>query len=312
MPLISIIVPVYNVEKYLTRCLESIINQTYKTLQIILVDDGSTDRSGLLCDQYAQRDNRIEVIHKKNGGLSDARNAGLDCARGEFIGFVDSDDYIIVDMYEALYDAMQRYDADVACCGRIDIFEAGEARYTKRFLLSKEQYFGQKEAIRELCTAKTMDFASWDKLYRAKLYDGLRFPKHKVSEDIPVIYEIFKNSTGIVHIGRAKYCYCHRDDSITGKGFYPRRMDTLIFTQNVYQNMQITFPDLIKEREILYYRAVAGMWRNVKKSGRYKKIERKLRRRILRFWFSFMSNPYTGSEERKKICRELVTAIING
>ena len=114
MELISIIVPVYNVEKYIRRCINSILNQTYQYLEIILVDDGSTDNSGLICDKYAHMDNRITVIHKKNGGLSSARNTGIDIAKGAYIGFIDSDDWIAPETYEVLYRNLVHYDADVS------------------------------------------------------------------------------------------------------------------------------------------------------------------------------------------------------
>lgn len=114
--LISIIVPVYKVENYLSKCLDSMICQTYKNIEIILVDDGSPDNSGKICDDYAKKDSRIKVIHKENGGLSDARNAGLKIATGKYIGFVDSDDYISVEMYEKLYNQAKKEDADIACC----------------------------------------------------------------------------------------------------------------------------------------------------------------------------------------------------
>ena len=112
--MISIIVPVYNVDKYIERCIQSIINQTYKNLEIILIDDGSTDKSGAICDKYSKIDNRINVIHKKNGGLSEARNVGLDIARGDYIGFVDSDDYIHPQMYELLYKNLIGTSADIS------------------------------------------------------------------------------------------------------------------------------------------------------------------------------------------------------
>ena len=137
-PLISVIVPVYDVQKYVRKSVESILQQTYKNLEIILVDDGSTDESGNICDMLACSDNRVTVIHKKNGGLSDARNAGLDRATGELIGFVDSDDYIEKNMYEVLEERMRINEADISCCGR---YVVQESDGTKNLLRYASTYF---------------------------------------------------------------------------------------------------------------------------------------------------------------------------
>ncbi|HEL7541574.1 TPA: glycosyltransferase, partial [Enterococcus faecalis] len=126
MPKISIIVPVYNVEKYLEKCVRSILAQTFTDFELILVDDGSPDSSGAMCDQFAEQDERVKVIHKENGGLSDARNAGIEIATGEYLGFVDSDDYIADDMYELLYTNIVKEDADLSICGIYDVYEGKE------------------------------------------------------------------------------------------------------------------------------------------------------------------------------------------
>lgn len=124
-PLISVIVPIYNVEKYLARCVDSIVNQTYKNLEIILVDDGSPDRCPKMCDDYAEKDSRIKVVHKKNGGLSDARNAGMAVATGEYISFIDSDDYVSDDFFECLLDVMNKENSDIAECSVVKLYEDG-------------------------------------------------------------------------------------------------------------------------------------------------------------------------------------------
>ena len=152
---ISVIVPVYNVEQYLERCVDSIINQTYKNLEILLVNDGSTDNSGQLCDELAKKDDRIRVIHKENGGLSDARNVGIDEAEAELIGFIDSDDYIDEDMYETLYRQLRESNADLSMCGHYDVFhqipekqvphhDAVIADMENSYLKYKGEYYGRK------------------------------------------------------------------------------------------------------------------------------------------------------------------------
>ena len=160
-PLISIIVPVYDVEPYLRKCIDSILIQSYRDLEIILVDDGSPDNCGAICDEYAEKDKRIKVIHKKNGGLSDARNAGLDIATGEYIGFVDSDDWVMPDMYEYLYKAVKEYDADMSVCGYYDYW--GKT-ISGRYCQDIQVYKGQ-EGIKALLDLKFGNYV-WNKLYK--------------------------------------------------------------------------------------------------------------------------------------------------
>ena len=172
-PLISVIVPVYNVQKYVKKSVESILQQTYKNLEIILVDDGSTDESGDICDMLACSDNRVTVIHKKNGGLSDARNAGLDRATGEFVGFVDSDDYIEKNMYEVLEERLNINGADISCCGRYVVQES-DGRKTSYFTSAGEEVLSPCQAIGKLLIWDGCDSAAWDKLYKAELFRNHR------------------------------------------------------------------------------------------------------------------------------------------
>lgn len=215
-PLISVIVPIYNVEKYLDRCVKSIINQTYRNLEILLIDDGSPDESPRMADVWRLKDNRIQVFHKSNGGLSDARNYGLDRITGDYVAFVDSDDYIEPDMYKILVEAIQRNNCELACCGRfytklsIDI----PSRY-----LENEQVFSNVEAIRELLNNGCIEEAAWDKLYNAKLWDNIRFPWGEINEDIVVMPKILSKCSRIVHVGKAFYHYCYNGSSITNSGY---------------------------------------------------------------------------------------------
>lgn len=191
-PLLSVIVPVYNVEKYLNKCIESIVNQTYKNLEIILVDDGSPDNCHLICDDWAQRDGRIKVIHKKNAGVSSARNAGLDEARGSFIGFVDGDDIIYEDFYETLLAEAIKNDADISACAFSYLNDSyGKYKESECYIKSKKLYDSQ-ELLNEYfdsCKGEWVSFCN--KIIKASLFDGLRFPKGRVFEDwtlAPMIY----------------------------------------------------------------------------------------------------------------------------
>ena len=192
--MISVIVPVYNVERYIRQCVESILEQTYADLEIILVDDGSTDGSGSICDEYKLKDNRVVVIHKCNGGLSEARNAGLDIARGEYIGFVDSDDYIEPDMYEVLYKNCERYAADLAAARFVKFNTQGEVR--KNFTENIE-VFSREEMLRLFIVGDRryeITMSVWDRLYKRELISDLRFPVGKCYEDIVFSTKVIEKS----------------------------------------------------------------------------------------------------------------------
>lgn len=215
---ISVIVPVYNVEKYLKKCIESIINQTYKNLEIILVDDGSPDKCGDICDQYASNDNRIKVIHKKNGGLSDARNAGLDISTGEFITFVDSDDTISFDLYEKEIKIMNE-------CG-CDIVETSVTSvYLDKCLVpdyKETEIIDGAEAMTRYLKSdgnKIPRTAVWSKLFRRKIWGDLRFPVGKIHEDYMLTVITFKrcNKYGIIYEGLYHHLYDNPTSIVNSK-----------------------------------------------------------------------------------------------
>ena len=187
--LLSIIVPVYKVESYLPRCVDSILAQTVSDLELILVDDGSPDRCGAICDEYAARDSRVRVIHKENGGLSSARNAGIDIARGQWLGFVDSDDYITPDCYEKLLSCARRRNVKLVCAGRWDVSEK-TVEMTPGLCPEKEETVSGMELARRIFTWDHLDSAAWDKLYRAELFSDIRYPLGRVNEDTPVTYRL--------------------------------------------------------------------------------------------------------------------------
>lgn len=211
--LISIIVPVYNVDKYLSKCLDSIINQTYKNLEIILVDDGSTDASSKICDEYAESDERITVIHKKNAGLSSARNAGLDIAKGDYIGFVDSDDYIDAYMYENLYAAAIKNNVKLVICGHF--VEKDDKISIEISPIDEERLYDKNEALELLLDDKNIKNYAWDKLYKSCLFENVRYPEGKNYEDIYTTYLLFDKCEQICYIPHYSYYYQLRNDSIS-------------------------------------------------------------------------------------------------
>jgi len=252
--LISVIIPVYKVEKYLEKCVLSVINQTYKNIEIILVDDGSPDCSGQMCDKFADMDEQIKVIHKENGGLSDARNAGLEVARGEYIGFIDSDDWIEADMYESLLSALIETQSDIAiCCINV-------VRKDRNFPqnIGHTRIFNGEKALYELINDSVINNYVVNRLYKAELFREVRFPKGRVFEDVLTMYRIFENISKAVYINKIGYNYLRREDSILGTCPAKLDIDFLIAHQERFMVLEGTHPEL---RCLLLKKYVEALWR---------------------------------------------------
>ncbi len=227
--MISVIIPVYNVEQYLYDCLISVIDQSYFDIEIILVDDGSTDNSGEICNIFASRDERIKVIHKENGGLSSARNAGLDIARGKFIIFVDSDDYLNRDMIEKLYGALELSKAEIACCDYTTLKFNDE-------ISDNIEVLKQRDAISRLFDDDGFKCFAWNKIYKRSLFSNIRYPEGKLFEDITTTYQLFKKVNKIVYIKEKLYYYRQRENSITKTNFNKRNRDLIDAIEFVYDD----------------------------------------------------------------------------
>jgi len=226
MDKISIIVPVYNVEKFLRECLDSIINQTYKNIEVICVDDGSTDDSGIICDEYAMKYSNIKVIHKINGGLSDARNVGIKVSTGEYLAFVDSDDVIYLDFIKILYTMCVNNNCDIAECDYQmfedeKIFDYSEENFNQYICSSKEMQ------ERLYCENSVRTITTWNKLYKRFLFDDIEFPVGKIHEDQYVIYKILYNANNIAVTDSKMYFYRFNPDSITKRKFSINRYDII-------------------------------------------------------------------------------------
>lgn len=261
-PLISVIVPVYNVEKYLKKCVDSITSQTYKNLEILLVDDGSTDSSGQICNEFEKNDARIKVIHKKNGGLSDARNAGLDRAKGQYYAFIDSDDYIQDNTIEIMLNAIKKNKSEIAVCNMIRFLEEGE---TLQFYCPTDHevlYQGKQRY-------KTLNQPSvCNKLFEAKLFEGIRFPKGKYYEDTFVYHEVLYRANNIVLTGTDSYWYLSREDSIVGQPQYTERY--FDFIEAVYKRADFLLKHDVqpyaKEACLSLYAAIANAESNIEEN----------------------------------------------
>ena len=226
-PLISIIIPCYNVEEYLPKCINSIINQTYRNLEIILVDDGSSDSCGQICDEYAAKDARIKVIHKENGGQSDARNVAIDIAKGEYITFVDSDDYVTGDYVEVLYSLIEKYGCKVSAALHQTFSEGEEPDLSRDANLEICQPV--MKAIEDMLYQKWYDTAPWAKMYHRSLFGtDIRYPKVIIFEDLATTYLLFAKAESVAFSNKKIYCYLLRSNSSEGATFTPFKMDSAL------------------------------------------------------------------------------------
>ena len=242
MELISVIVPVFKVDPYLDRCVESIVNQTYRNLEIILVDDGSPDSCGAMCDAWAEKDRRIKVIHKKNGGLSDARNAGLDIATGTLIGFVDSDDFIRSDMYLLLMERLMEDGSDIAACGVEMVFEDGTP--SRMLTPSGKCVLSTEAAMIAVIEESWLKQPVWNKLYRTELIRDIPFPVGKYHEDVFWTYKAVGSAKQVSVFDTPCYYYCQRSGSIMGESYSLRRLDILPAKRQRLEYLKENFPVL--------------------------------------------------------------------
>lgn len=239
--LITVILPVYNVSQYLHRCIKSVISQTYKNIEIILVDDGSTDNSGSICDEYKDIDHRIKVIHKVNGGLSDARNAGIEIATGEYLTFIDSDDYIDEDYVKYLYGLVKEGQTLMSICSHTVVYDNGT-------VLKKEtgerQKLESKTVLDRILYDEDIDLSAWAKLYHKSLFKDIRFPVGRLFEDAATTYK-FIDKSGYVMIGsQSKYYYMIRSNSISTVGFSRKKIDLITSTKEMCDYCENKYPEL--------------------------------------------------------------------
>ncbi len=253
--LISVIVPVYNVEEYLSRCVDSILAQTYRNLEVILVDDGTKDASDKICDDYAAKDPRVRVIHKQNGGLSSARNAGIDIARGEYLGFVDSDDWIEPGMYEHMLALAKKYDARLVCAGRYDISSrTGEKKVG--LCPQKEEVISGMELLGRTFTWDGCDSAAWDKLYHRSLFETIRYPLGQYSEDVAMFYKLAEMVERAAMCNRPFYNYFHRPGSITTAKLTEKTFHYPNHTAVIYPYICANHPELMVQARYLRVRGI--------------------------------------------------------
>lgn len=270
-PLISVIVPIYNVEKYLARCVDSIVNQTYKNLEIILVNDGSPDLCPQMCDDYAEKDSRIKVVHKKNGGLSDARNAGMAVAKGEYISFIDSDDYVSDDFFECLLDVMNKENSDIAECSVVKFYE--DNRFDEFSDDLSVKTYDTQNAMSALIAENPFHQHVWNKLYKTELVKDIPYAVGKLNEDEFWTYQVFGRANKVARLNKTMYYYFQRISSIMGVGYNIRRLDALEGKANRQKYIENNFPDLSTQAKIDLYGSCMFAYQSVLKfmSGADKK-----------------------------------------
>ncbi len=240
--MISIIVPVYKVEPYLDECVKSIADQTYTDIEVILIDDGSPDKCPSICDAWTQKDARIKVIHKKNGGLSDARNAGLRIAKGEYIAFIDSDDYIAPTMLEELLSKLIETDSEISACGVEMLWEDGKSEcLTSNFCGVLNNY----EAMDALLSESYLKQPVWYKLYKRSVVEGIYFEAGKCHEDVFFSYLPISRAKRVCVFDTPLYYYRQRNDSIMGESFSPKRIDALEGKERRLDFIKNNYPSLV-------------------------------------------------------------------
>lgn len=271
--LISVIVPIYNVEKYIKKCIDSIVNQTYTNLEIILVDDGSTDQCGQVCDEYAKRDARIKVIHKENGGLSSSRNTGLEKMTGEFVCFIDSDDYIEKDMINFLLKDLKKNNSDISSCGKIiEYYNKVENKNN-----TEEFVNNPKETLARMLTFNNFDNSFCDKLFKVELFKKEKFPIGSYYEDMAIMYKIVNKAKLISHINFLGYHYIMRENSITNEKFSIKQIDMLRYAEECRDNIIAWHTDLKEEANSFYNMNLTNVMLKIIKDTDRKKYKRELK-----------------------------------
>ena len=287
--LLSVIVPVYNVSEYLDRCVESIINQTYRDIEIILVDDGSSDGCLKLCDQWARKDKRIVVVHKVNGGLSSARNAGLDIAQGAFVGFIDPDDYVDKEMYGRMMGYFADREVGIVECGVVEKFDAEEEHRIHFSHGIKDT----DDAIKHLLTwdGQVRSFV-WNKVYRKSVIDQLRFlDELRYGEDTPFVFRALLNCKKFIQVDRELYYYVHRNNSLTGMNFTPKRLLTITASERILEFCEANKLDKFVEYAICSvalncYTVLRNLLRSRNRRGDFKKELRLIKSKMRQCKFS--------------------------
>lgn len=284
--MVSVVVPVYNVEQYVGRCIESLTAQTHRNIEIILVDDGSQDKSGDICDQYGERDCRIVVIHRENGGLSDARNEGIRRAGGKWITFVDSDDFVHPDYVRILYQNITENEADISVCRFTQKRSAARQEPSddtrKEKIADAPKIYSRYEAMEKLLY-QYISTSACAKLYKTELFQGILFPHGKLYEDVVTIFDVFRKANSVAVSVSCLYYYCVREGSIIRKEFVERKLDYIGNTRYVLNKTREVFPTLERAAISRALWADVHIVVQIDRDKRYLKIQNELWKEIRKY-----------------------------
>lgn len=277
---ISVIVPVYNAEKYLKRCLISLSAQSYRNLEIIIVDDGSKDASGTLCDEFAKKDSRICCIHKENGGAATARNCALDRITGQYVTFVDADDYVAKDYIEVLYRSMQRNKADMVKCRRQCVYDAS---YEEKIIgEGNEKVYNTEEAVKIGLTVRITPTV-WGALYRSEMFRTIRFPEGNIYEDLAIIFDLLCAERKMVLLDVPLYFYMIHSESVMKQEFSQKQAVEIDIIDSAMKKVEELFPEYAKlanGRRVFSYFVVLRRILIGKNAGKYKELRKQIKRKI--------------------------------
>ena len=280
--MITIVLPVYNVEKYIRRCIDSILNQTFNNYELIIIDDGSTDNSGYICNQYKKLDNRIKIVHQDNKGLSNARNKGIELSNSKYITFIDSDDYIDNKYLEVLYSIMINNNADIVICNHIKIKE-NENNNATIIDNYNEEIITKEETYRRMNLGINIGMAVWSKLYKTDIFKNNKFLNNKLYEDIFIINDIIESTNKIVVTNYNGYYYLLRNNSITNSPMDYKHLDLINATKK-YKDYMIKYYSNISESSIRrYVLANYLIYRKAIQNKLYKKEYKEIRKEILKY-----------------------------
>lgn len=290
--MISVVVPVYNVSAYLKQCIDSLVAQTYKNIEIILINDGSTDNSGEICDEYASNFSNISVFHKENGGLSDARNKGIEIARGDFISFIDSDDYVSKYFYEYLMHAATEYKSDIIICGIKDIDEfQNEFFYENDLAKERIVLYNKPTALNGLYGEYNRDFTvAWNKLYRSTLFKEIRYPKGFIHEDMFVAAQLLSMADKVSYIPTQLYYYRQRGNSIMGTNYKKERLHSVLALEQRLEFYHLNgYTEYVGKEQRFYLACMLSNYRLIRENNLSTNLKEDfiiLRKKIMKQFFN--------------------------
>lgn len=299
---ISVIVPVYNVEALLPRCIDSILNQTYKNLEVLLVDDGSRDASGRICDDYGKKDSRIRVFHKENGGQSSARNLALDAATGDYVTFVDSDDYLEADGYQSMLELALSENVTLVSAGRYDVSaRTGEKKVG--LCPKRQEIITAEEALGRLFTWDGCDSSPCDKLFHRSLFAGIRFPLHSGCEDVAIVYKLVEAAGKVALLDKPFYNYYHRPGSTSFSSLSERTFYFEEYTEGILPYIQRNYPGLCDQARYFRVRSLAYSVMSVELASPEDRKAfaarcRESRKALRKFALFILRSPRFGKKER--------------